>query len=167
MTIGQIDLVEISEAFAAQVIPLAKQMGIAMETLNIHNGAIALGHPFGMTGAHIITTLIYGLQHTDKGIGLEPMCVGGGQGMAMIIERLNKFRYLALYGIQVSRMHDAADCGDCPDPNRHHEKSSECSVCAVNSWCNESCDHLSKNNDCARQALRSRGSAEWRGFSNR
>ena len=102
MTIGQIDLVEISEAFAAQVIPLAKQMGIAMETLNIHNGAIALGHPFGMTGAHIITTLIYGLQHTDKGIGLEPMCVGGGQGMAMIIERLNKFRYLALYGIQVS-----------------------------------------------------------------
>lgn len=62
MTIGQIDLVEISEAFAAQVIPLAKQMGIAMETLNIHNGAIALGHPFGMTGAHIITTLIYRIQ---------------------------------------------------------------------------------------------------------
>ena len=84
----QIDLVEINEAFAAQVIPSAKHLGIPMEKLNIHGGAIALGHPFGMTGARIMTTLINGLQHTDNRFGLESMCVGGGQGMAMIIERL-------------------------------------------------------------------------------
>ncbi|MFM8902556.1 MAG: acetyl-CoA C-acyltransferase, partial [Actinomycetota bacterium] len=88
MTIDQIDLVEINEAFAAQVIPSAKHLGIPMEKLNVHGGAIALGHPFGMTGARIMTTLINGLQHTDKRFGLESMCVGGGQGMAMIIERL-------------------------------------------------------------------------------
>ncbi|NBR99737.1 MAG: acetyl-CoA C-acyltransferase [Actinobacteria bacterium] len=88
MTIDQIDLVEINEAFAAQVIPSAKHLGIPMEKLNIHGGAIALGHPFGMTGARIMATLINGLQHTDKRFGLESMCVGGGQGMAMIIERL-------------------------------------------------------------------------------
>lgn len=89
MTIDQIDLVEINEAFAAQVIPSAKHLGIPMEKLNVHGGAIALGHPFGMTGARIMTTLINGLQSTDKTFGLESMCVGGGQGMAMIIERLN------------------------------------------------------------------------------
>jgi acetyl-CoA C-acetyltransferase len=88
MTIDQIDLVEINEAFAAQVIPSAKHLGIPMEKLNVHGGAIALGHPFGMTGARIMATLINGLQHTDKRFGLESMCVGGGQGMAMIIERL-------------------------------------------------------------------------------
>jgi acetyl-CoA C-acetyltransferase len=88
MTIDQIDLVEINEAFAAQVIPSAKHLGIPMEKLNVHGGAIALGHPFGMTGARIMTTLINGLQHTDKRFGIESMCVGGGQGMAMIIERL-------------------------------------------------------------------------------
>ncbi|MEK7295077.1 MAG: acetyl-CoA C-acetyltransferase [Actinomycetota bacterium] len=89
MTMDQIDLVEINEAFAAQVIPSAKHLGIEMEKLNIHGGAIALGHPFGMTGARIMTTLINGLQAEDKTYGLESMCVGGGQGMAMIVERLS------------------------------------------------------------------------------
>ena len=86
----QIDLVEINEAFAAQVIPSAKHLGIDIDRqLNKHGGAIALGHPFGMTGARIMTTLINGLQFEDKTYGLESMCVGGGQGLAMVIERLN------------------------------------------------------------------------------
>ena len=89
MTADQIDLFEINEAFAAQVIPSAKHIGIPMEKLNVHGGAIALGHPFGMTGARIMTTLINGLQHRDKRYGLETMCVGGGQGMARIVERLS------------------------------------------------------------------------------
>ncbi len=88
MTIDDIDLVEINEAFAAQVLPSAKHLGIPLEKLNVHGGAIALGHPFGMTGARIMTTLINGLQTEDKRFGMESMCVGGGQGMAMIIERL-------------------------------------------------------------------------------
>ena len=89
MTIDDIDLVEINEAFAAQVIPSAKHLGIDWEKLNVHGGGIALGHPFGMTGARIMTTLIHGLQTDDKTFGLETMCVGGGQGMAMIVERLS------------------------------------------------------------------------------
>jgi acetyl-CoA C-acetyltransferase len=89
MTIDQIDLVEINEAFAAQVIPSAKQLGISMDKLNVNGGAIALGHPFGQTGARIMTTLINGLEDADKQYGLESMCVGGGQGMAMIVERLS------------------------------------------------------------------------------
>ena len=89
MTIDDIDLVEINEAFAAQVIPSATHLGIEWDKLNVHGGAIALGHPFGMTGARIMTTLINGLQHTNKSIGMESMCVGGGQGMAMIIERMS------------------------------------------------------------------------------
>ncbi len=89
MTIDQIDLVEINEAFAAQVIPSAEHLGISMDKLNVHGGGIALGHPFGMTGARIMTTLINGLQFEDKTFGMESMCVGGGQGMAMIIERLS------------------------------------------------------------------------------
>ncbi len=88
-TIDQIDLVEINEAFAAQVLPSAKHLGIDMDKLNVHGGGIALGHPFGMTGARIMTTLIHGLQATDGTFGLETMCVGGGQGMAMIVERLS------------------------------------------------------------------------------
>jgi acetyl-CoA C-acetyltransferase len=88
MTIDDIDLVEINEAFAAQVIPSADELGIPWDKLNVHGGAIALGHPFGMTGARIMTTLLNGLEHTDKTFGLESMCVGGGQGMAMIVERL-------------------------------------------------------------------------------
>ena len=89
MTIDDIDLVEINEAFAAQVIPSAKHLGISWDKLNVNGGAIALGHPFGMTGARIMTTLINGLQDADKTFGLESMCVGGGQGMAMIVERLS------------------------------------------------------------------------------
>jgi acetyl-CoA C-acetyltransferase len=89
LTIDDIDLVEINEAFAAQAIPSAKHLGIPWEKLNVHGGAIALGHPFGMTGARIMTTLINGLQTDGKRYGLETMCVGGGQGMAMIVERLN------------------------------------------------------------------------------
>jgi acetyl-CoA C-acetyltransferase len=89
MTIDDIDLVEINEAFAAQVIPSAKQLGISWDKLNVNGGGIALGHPFGMTGARIMTTLIHGLRDADKTFGLETMCVGGGQGMAMIVERLS------------------------------------------------------------------------------
>jgi acetyl-CoA C-acetyltransferase len=89
MGIEDVDLVEINEAFAAQVVPSASQLGIDWAKLNVHGGAIALGHPFGMTGARIMTTLINGLRTDDKTIGLESMCVGGGQGMAMIIERLS------------------------------------------------------------------------------
>ncbi|HUE60501.1 MAG TPA: acetyl-CoA C-acyltransferase, partial [Acidimicrobiales bacterium] len=89
MTIDEVDLVEINEAFAAQVVPSARNLGISWDKLNVHGGAIALGHPFGMTGARIMATLINGLQTEDKTIGLESMCVGGGQGMAMIVERLS------------------------------------------------------------------------------
>ena len=89
MTIDDIDLVEINEAFAAQIVPSAKHLGISYDKLNVNGGAIALGHPFGMTGARIMTTLIHGLQDADKRFGLESMCVGGGQGMAMIVERLS------------------------------------------------------------------------------
>jgi acetyl-CoA C-acetyltransferase len=89
MSIGDIDLVEINEAFAAQVIPSYRDLGIDIDRLNVHGGAIAVGHPFGMTGARIATTLINGLQFEDKTFGLETMCVGGGQGMAMILERLS------------------------------------------------------------------------------
>jgi acetyl-CoA C-acetyltransferase len=88
-TMDDIDLVEINEAFAAQVVPSAKELGIPIDKLNVHGGAIALGHPFGMTGARIMTTLIHGLQSEDKTFGLETMCVGGGQGMAMVVERLS------------------------------------------------------------------------------
>jgi acetyl-CoA C-acetyltransferase len=89
MTIDDIDLVEINEAFAAQVVPSAKHLGISYDKLNVNGGAIAIGHPFGMTGARIMTTLIHGLQDADKTFGMESMCVGGGQGMAMIVERLS------------------------------------------------------------------------------
>jgi acetyl-CoA C-acetyltransferase len=88
MTSDDIDLLEINEAFAAQVIPSARHLGVDWDRLNVNGGAIALGHPFGMTGARIMTTLINGLEDRDKTIGLETMCVGGGQGMAMIVERL-------------------------------------------------------------------------------
>ncbi len=91
MTIEDIDIVEINEAFAAQVIPSARELGIDpfSEKLNPHGGSIAIGHPFGMTGARIACTLLNGLQTQDKTYGLETMCVGGGMGMAMIFERLN------------------------------------------------------------------------------
>jgi acetyl-CoA C-acetyltransferase len=89
MSIGDIDLVEINEAFAAQVLPSQRELGIDMDKLNVNGGAIAVGHPFGMTGARITSTLINSLQFHDKQFGLETMCVGGGQGMAMILERLS------------------------------------------------------------------------------
>ncbi len=89
MTVGDLDLVEINEAFAAQVIPSYRDLGIDIDKLNVHGGAIAHGHPFGMSGARITGTLINGLRSTDGAIGLETMCVGGGMGMAMIIERLS------------------------------------------------------------------------------
>ena len=89
LTIDDIDLVEINEAFAAQVIPSARELSIDAERLNVNGGAIAIGHPFGMTGARITSTLVNSLQFHDKQFGLETMCVGGGQGMAMIIERLS------------------------------------------------------------------------------
>jgi acetyl-CoA C-acetyltransferase len=89
MSIGDIDLVEINEAFAAQVIPSYQDLGIDLDKLNVNGGAIAVGHPFGMTGARITSTLINSLQWHDKQFGLETMCVGGGQGMALILERLS------------------------------------------------------------------------------
>src|SRR6202007_3084642 len=89
MSISDVDLVEINEAFAAQVIPSYRDLGIELDRLNVNGGAIAVGHPFGMTGARITSTLVTSLPFHDKTIGLETMCVGGGQGMAMIIERLS------------------------------------------------------------------------------
>nr|WP_296072582.1 acetyl-CoA C-acetyltransferase [uncultured Actinoplanes sp.] len=88
MTIDDVDLVEINEAFAAQVIPSYQDLNIPIEKLNVNGGAIAVGHPFGMTGARITGTLLNSLDWHDKSIGLETMCVGGGQGMAMVLERL-------------------------------------------------------------------------------
>ena len=89
MAVADIDLVEINEAFAAQVIPSYLDLGVDLAKLNVNGGAIAVGHPFGMTGARITTTLLNGLQFHDATLGLETMCVGGGQGMAMIFERLS------------------------------------------------------------------------------
>ncbi|MBM3673868.1 MAG: acetyl-CoA C-acetyltransferase [Actinobacteria bacterium] len=88
LTIDDVDLVEINEAFAAQVVPSAKHLGIPWEKLNVNGGGIALGHPFGMTGARIMTTLLNGLEDAGGRYGLESMCIGGGQGMAMVVERL-------------------------------------------------------------------------------
>jgi len=90
MTIGDVDVIELNEAFAAQVIPVCREVGVDPfgEQLNPHGGAIALGHPYGMTGARIMCTLLNGLDAVDGTIGLETMCVGGGQGMAMLVERL-------------------------------------------------------------------------------
>jgi acetyl-CoA C-acetyltransferase len=91
MTIDDVDVMELNEAFAAQVLPVCREVGVDPfgEKLNPHGGAIALGHPYGMTGARIMNTLLNDLETLDKTIGLETMCVGGGQGMAMLIERLN------------------------------------------------------------------------------
>jgi len=89
MSIDDVDVVELNEAFAAQVIPIMSECDIPLEKLNPHGGAIALGHPFGMTGARIMTTLLNDLETDDKTIGLETMCVAGGQGQATIVERLN------------------------------------------------------------------------------
>lgn len=89
MGLGDIDLFEINEAFAVQSLGSAQQLGIPVEKLNVNGGAIAIGHPFGMTGARITATLINSLQWHDKQFGVESMCVGGGQGMAMVIERLS------------------------------------------------------------------------------
>jgi acetyl-CoA C-acetyltransferase len=89
MSIEDIDLVEMNEAFAAQVVPCRDEFGIDPDKLNINGGAIALGHPFGMTGARIMTTLLNNLDSMDGRFGLETMCVAGGMGQAMIVERLN------------------------------------------------------------------------------
>src|SRR2546430_1980148 len=89
MTIDDLDLVEINEAFAAQVIPSYRELGVPLEKLNVMGGAIAVGHPFGMTGARITGTLLNALDWHDRTVGLETMCVGGGQGMAMIVERIS------------------------------------------------------------------------------
>jgi acetyl-CoA C-acetyltransferase len=87
--VNDIDLFEINEAFAVQALGSAQQIGIPIEKLNVNGGAISIGHPFGMTGARITSTLINSLQHHDKQFGVETMCVGGGQGMAMVLERLS------------------------------------------------------------------------------
>jgi acetyl-CoA C-acetyltransferase len=89
MGIDDIDLFEINEAFAVQALGSAQALGIDIDKLNVNGGAIAVGHPFGMTGARITSTLINSLQHHDKQFGVETMCVGGGQGMAMVLERLS------------------------------------------------------------------------------
>jgi acetyl-CoA C-acetyltransferase len=89
MSISDMGLVEINEAFAVQVIASARELGISDERLNVHGGAIALGHPFGSTGARIMTTLLNAMQLHDVELGLETMCVGGGQGMAVVLQRLS------------------------------------------------------------------------------
>jgi acetyl-CoA C-acetyltransferase len=91
MTIDDVDVMELNEAFAAQVLPVCAEVGVDpfSDKLNPHGGAIALGHPYGMTGARIMCTLLNDLETLDRTIGLETMCVGGGQGMAMLVERLN------------------------------------------------------------------------------
>ena len=89
MSIDDIDLVEINEAFAAQVVPSYQDLGVDLDRLNVNGGAIAVGHPFGMTGARLQATMINSLQHHDKQTGLITMCVGGGQGMALVLERLS------------------------------------------------------------------------------
>src|SRR2546422_10372350 len=91
MTIDEVDVVELNEAFAAQVLPVCREIGVDpfSDKLNPHGGAIALGHPYGMTGARIMNTLLNDLRTLDRTIGVEKMCVGGGQGMAMVVERLN------------------------------------------------------------------------------
>ena len=112
MTVGDVDLMEINEAFAAQVIPCVRELGIDESAVNVYGGAIALGHPYGMTGARITTTLLHALQAKDKQIGLETMCAAGGQGMAMVIERLSLPP--SLLGQQASRQ---AGSGPFRDPN--------------------------------------------------
>jgi acetyl-CoA acetyltransferase family protein len=89
LSLGDIDLFEINEAFAVQSLGSAQQLGIPLDKLNVNGGAIAVGHPFGMTGARITATLMNSLQWHDKQLGVESMCVGGGMGMAMVIERLS------------------------------------------------------------------------------
>jgi acetyl-CoA C-acetyltransferase len=89
MKIGDVDVVELNEAFAAQVIPIMAECDIPLEKMNTHGGAIALGHPFGMTGARIMGTLLNAMETDDHQVGLETMCVAGGQGEAMLVERLN------------------------------------------------------------------------------
>jgi acetyl-CoA C-acetyltransferase len=91
MKIDDVDIMELNEAFAAQVLPVCDEVGMDphSDRFNPHGGAIALGHPFGQTGCRIMTTLLNGLQTLDRSIGLETMCVGGGQGLAMIVERVN------------------------------------------------------------------------------
>jgi acetyl-CoA C-acetyltransferase len=89
MKMSDVGAVELNEAFAAQVIPIMEQCDIPLEKLNTHGGAIALGHPFGMTGARIMTTLLNVMETDDHEVGLETMCVAGGQGEAMLVERLN------------------------------------------------------------------------------
>jgi len=89
LSISDIDLFEINEAFAVQVLGSARDLGIDHDKLNVSGGAIAVGHPFGMTGARITTTLLNNLKTQDKTFGVETMCVGGGMGMAMVLERLS------------------------------------------------------------------------------
>ena len=91
MTIDDVDVMELNEAFAAQVLPVCRELGVDpwSDKLNPHGGAIAVGHPYGMTGARIMSTLLNDLETMDRTIGLETMCVGGGQGMAMLVERLS------------------------------------------------------------------------------
>ena len=91
MTIDDVDVMELNEAFAAQVLPVCRELGVDpwSDKLNPHGGAIAVGHPYGMTGARIMNTLLNDLETMDRTIGLETMCVGGGQGMAMLVERLS------------------------------------------------------------------------------
>ena len=89
LSIGDIDIIELNEAFAAQVVPVVRKLGADPERVNPFGGAIALGHPFGATGARLVGTLINGLQTTDGSLGLATLCVGGGQGMAMVVERLS------------------------------------------------------------------------------
>src|SRR5699024_6106354 len=88
LTIHDIDIVELNEAFAAQVVPVIRQLGVDPEKVNPYGGAIAIGHPFGATGIRLVGTLINGLETLDQTLGLATLCVGGGQGMAVVLERI-------------------------------------------------------------------------------
>ena len=89
LSLDDIDLIELNEAFASQSLAILRELEIPQDKVNVNGGAIALGHPFGMTGARIMTTLLNGLEDADKEWGVESMCVGGGQGMAMVVQRLS------------------------------------------------------------------------------
>ena len=114
MTIDDIDLVEINEAFAAQVVPSYQDLGIDLDRLNINGGSIAVGHPFGMTGARLQNTMLNSLKWHDKSTGLITMCVGGGQGMAMILERLSPDLLLNVPRGRI-RLSGCALSSYCPD----------------------------------------------------
>ena len=149
MTIDDIDVLELNEAFAAQVVPCRDEWGIDPEKLNPNGGAIALGHPFGMTGARIMTTLLNNLDALDGTIGLETMCVAGGQGQAMIVERLTSKNVSEwpLCGIRPARP-------SCAPPPQSREATMSRTSRSRRSW-SAICAGARSSSTARRQRLRS------------